>query len=288
MSVEDLKSVDRSLSRGREPVVSVSSFRHITPCNVLRCEIHHVRGDLLIASFSHCSSFSSSAAVGLATCVLHRPLVEERIVRSARNEDGSLTGSYPLTASTPSRRTLSRERPFPHPGIPDGVTDRLTSLGYVCCCPARHSTGRGGYANITELGSPDIEPPIHIVHPEHELVSTGRGGVGNIRDRSQSKVRDQPEPHIPRPHPDGEIFSSGRGGAGNIRSRSQSKPPREDKVKLEFFSSLESSFRFRSVPSPPAAPHFTLTVLGSSPVLWSLTIVPAIIPPFIHQSSMIS
>jgi len=98
--------------------------------------------------------------------------------------------------------------------------------------PHSHSTGRGGYANITELRSPDIEPPIHVPHPDHERVSTGRGGVGNIRDRSQSKVRDQPEPHIRLANQEGgEIFySSGRGGVGNIRSRSQSKPPGEEKV----------------------------------------------------------
>jgi len=90
------------------------------------------------------------------------------------------------------------------------------------------SIGRG-YANITELASPDLEPPIHVIHPDDERVSTGRGGAGNIRDRSQSKVRDQPEPHLVRPHPEGEFFSSGRGGAGNIRSRSQSKPPKEEK-----------------------------------------------------------
>jgi len=89
----------------------------------------------------------------------------------------------------------------------------------------------GGLTNISDLGSPDIEIPIHVVHPEHEKVSTGRGGAGNIRDRSQSKVRDQPEPHTRLAKPEGELFySSGRGGAGNIRSasRSRSKPPKED------------------------------------------------------------
>jgi len=95
---------------------------------------------------------------------------------------------------------------------------------------ANHSTGRGGYANITEIHSPDIEPPVHVTHPEHERVSTGRGGVGNIRDRSKSKVRDQPDPHARHPHLEAEVFSSGRGGAGNIRSRSQSKPPKDEKA----------------------------------------------------------
>jgi len=96
--------------------------------------------------------------------------------------------------------------------------------------PIPHSTGRGGYANITDLQSPDIEPPIHITHPDDERVSTGRGGAGNIRDRSQSKVRDHPEPHVRRPAKEGEIFSSGRGGVGNIRARSLSKPPGDEKV----------------------------------------------------------
>jgi len=91
-----------------------------------------------------------------------------------------------------------------------------------------HSTGRGGYANITDLKSPDLEPPVHVTHPEHERISTGRGGVGNIRDRSQSKVRDHPEPHLRHAHPEHELHSTGRGGAGNIRSRSQSKPPKDE------------------------------------------------------------
>jgi len=98
--------------------------------------------------------------------------------------------------------------------------------------PRTHSTGRGGYANITDLRSPDLEPPVHITHPEHERVSTGRGGVGNIRDRSQSKVRDQPEPHVklPTTQQEAPFYSSGRGGVGNIRSRSQSKPPKDEKA----------------------------------------------------------
>ncbi|KAF9652563.1 hypothetical protein BDM02DRAFT_3109108 [Thelephora ganbajun] len=85
--------------------------------------------------------------------------------------------------------------------------------------------------------SPDIEPPVHVTHPEHEKVSTGRGGAGNIRDRSQSKVRDQPEPHVRHAPHEGEFYSSGRGGAGNIRSRSQSKSPKEEKVWFDYFSS---------------------------------------------------
>jgi len=92
------------------------------------------------------------------------------------------------------------------------------------------SPARGGLTNISDLGTPDIEIPIHVPHPEHEIVSTGRGGVGNIRDRSQSKVRDGPEPHIRLSTPEVLVYSSGRGGAGNIRDRSQSKPPKEDRA----------------------------------------------------------
>jgi len=165
-----------------------------------------------------------------------------------------------------------------------------------CCYPTRRSTGRGGLANITDLKTPDIEPPVHVVHPEHERVSTGRGGVGNIRDRSQSKVRDQPEPHVRLPHQEGElVFSSGRGGAGNIRSRSQSKPPGEEKVCLEFsslflffsfsLSSVPSAVRVSSVsyPSPPLPFHSHVTRV---PVTRGCTRMSFIsLPPFIHQYS---
>jgi len=159
-----VQSSERSLSRGREPVVSFG------------------RG-----GFGNMRQYSTSR---------DRPEISQERGRG------------------PTRVTADGIEPVPEDGFPNGS----------------HSIGRGGYANITELRSPDIEPPIHVVHPEHERVSTGRGGVGNIRDRSQSKVRDQPEPHVKLPHPEGELFSSGRGGAGNIRSRSHSKPPTDDRA----------------------------------------------------------
>ncbi|KAL5510998.1 hypothetical protein ACEPAG_3717 [Sanghuangporus baumii] len=52
-----------------------------------------------------------------------------------------------------------------------------------------HSTGRGGLANVTTLSS----PPVEVIHEGHEegegsgIVSYGRGGAGNIRDRSASR-----------------------------------------------------------------------------------------------------
>ena len=59
----------------------------------------------------------------------------------------------------------------------------------------RHSTGRGGAANITPLHAPNIEgvpPPTAAHHQAHlhhgqEFYSSGRGGAGNIRSRSQSR-----------------------------------------------------------------------------------------------------
>ncbi|KAL5524906.1 hypothetical protein ACEPAF_8775 [Sanghuangporus sanghuang] len=52
-----------------------------------------------------------------------------------------------------------------------------------------HSTGRGGLANVTSFTSPPVEH-LHEGHEEGEgtgIVSYGRGGAGNIRDRSASR-----------------------------------------------------------------------------------------------------
>lgn len=55
--------------------------------------------------------------------------------------------------------------------------------------PLYHSTGRGGLANVTSSPAPLPEgAPAHVVRPG-EFMSTGRGGAGNIRDRSKSRVR---------------------------------------------------------------------------------------------------
>lgn len=49
----------------------------------------------------------------------------------------------------------------------------------------RHSTGRGGRANLTDLHSPPPEAPPHQ-HAEFEAI--GRGGAGNmVRSRSHSR-----------------------------------------------------------------------------------------------------
>ncbi|KAF9054961.1 hypothetical protein BDZ89DRAFT_1124768 [Hymenopellis radicata] len=54
-----------------------------------------------------------------------------------------------------------------------------------------HSTGRGGLANMAQSPSPPIEHPSHQ-HSEFE--SHGRGGAGNMRDRSQSRGPEQRTP----------------------------------------------------------------------------------------------
>ncbi|KDQ49666.1 hypothetical protein JAAARDRAFT_143114 [Jaapia argillacea MUCL 33604] len=69
-----------------------------------------------------------------------------------------------------------------------------------------HSTGRGGLANMTVLANPLPEeiPP----HPAHEVVSSGRGGAGNIRSRSAS--RDPSQARSPSREPNGRSFSRER------------------------------------------------------------------------------
>jgi len=47
-----------------------------------------------------------------------------------------------------------------------------------------HSTGRGGVANMTGAHGPAIEV---VHHSESHFQSSGRGGAGNIRDRSTSR-----------------------------------------------------------------------------------------------------
>ncbi|THV08320.1 hypothetical protein K435DRAFT_847197 [Dendrothele bispora CBS 962.96] len=52
-----------------------------------------------------------------------------------------------------------------------------------------HSTGRGGFANHVHSPPPGVEhhyPP----HQQSDFVSTGRGGRGNLVDRSRSASRD--------------------------------------------------------------------------------------------------
>jgi hypothetical protein len=47
-----------------------------------------------------------------------------------------------------------------------------------------HSTGRGGAANLTHTHGPSVEV---VHHNEAPFQSSGRGGAGNIRDRSVSR-----------------------------------------------------------------------------------------------------
>jgi hypothetical protein len=47
-----------------------------------------------------------------------------------------------------------------------------------------HSTGRGGLANVTNAHTPGIEV---VHHQDGGIQSSGRGGAGNIRDRSTSR-----------------------------------------------------------------------------------------------------
>ncbi|KAF8915314.1 hypothetical protein CPB85DRAFT_422141 [Mucidula mucida] len=54
-----------------------------------------------------------------------------------------------------------------------------------------HSTGRGGLANMAQSPSPPIENPSH---QQSEFESHGRGGAGNMRDRSQSRGPEQRTP----------------------------------------------------------------------------------------------
>lgn len=145
MSTEDLNSVNRSLSRGREPVVSVSSLHHISrytsplrPCCGVggdHCGVDEsiAYGIVLIASFFHCSSFCSSAGEGPVICVHHPPLVVRRTATAtrarARNEDGALTGFSPVTELMLFLKTPSREQPFSHPNLPYGVADNFAQLG---------------------------------------------------------------------------------------------------------------------------------------------------------------
>lgn len=87
----------------------------------------------------------------------------------------------------------------------------------------RHSTGRGGLANLTGVHSPPPDAPAHI---PQEWEYSGRGGAGNIRSRSSSrdplariwhKVA-HPLPHHIREHdeqsgsPTSTVFSSVNGG----------------------------------------------------------------------------
>ena len=64
---------------------------------------------------------------------------------------------------------------------PPNLVFVLVYLSVRCC---RHSTGRGGAANLTPAHAPGVEV---VHHHEAPFESAGRGGAGNIRDRSVSR-----------------------------------------------------------------------------------------------------
>ncbi|KAJ3883934.1 hypothetical protein F5051DRAFT_390607 [Lentinula edodes] len=107
------------------------------------------------------------------------------------------------------------------------------------------SSGRGGLGNIHHA----IDPTIHesgpddysvtrgrepAVHPD-QVISTGRGGAGNIRSPSRDAGSYSHTPVGPDPRQEeliraeadreGAVHSTGRGGLGNM-SRSRSRGPR--------------------------------------------------------------
>lgn len=64
----------------------------------------------------------------------------------------------------------------------------------VFCYRSRHSTGRGGIANLTSAPAPAIEHEHpHATHNHDGFESTGRGGAGNIRTRDGSREPREPE-----------------------------------------------------------------------------------------------
>jgi hypothetical protein len=63
------------------------------------------------------------------------------------------------------------------------VTDSTSQL-YNSLIHYSHSTGRGGAANLTAAHGPSVEV---VQHHEAPFESSGRGGAGNIRDRSRSR-----------------------------------------------------------------------------------------------------
>jgi len=90
--------------------------------------------------------------------------------------------------------------------------------------PAFHSSGRGGAGNIQHsTGDPeqiDIQDGterLRHAHPDGTH-STGRGGIANLTDAHGPRIE------VVRHH-EAPFESSGRGGAGNIRDRSVSREP---------------------------------------------------------------
>jgi hypothetical protein len=64
------------------------------------------------------------------------------------------------------------------------VFDSISKLYTLMPVCYSHSTGRGGLANVTHAHGPGIEV---VHHHDAPFESSGRGGAGNIRDRSTSR-----------------------------------------------------------------------------------------------------
>lgn len=82
------------------------------------------------------------------------------------------------------------------------------------------------------------------------FASTGRGGVGNIRQTSLNRTESSPAPELIRgrePNTDtglptaSKLYATGRGGAGNIRSpsRSQKRDPSQPPTLPPVFDASE-------------------------------------------------
>ena len=102
-----------------------------------------------------------------------------------------------------------------------GLFPRSASIGLMDIVPVRHSTGRGGLANMTALHSP---PPEGVLHHDVTYEVMGRGGAGNII-RSRSASRD-PESRTRSPSGD----RHGIAKLWNKMSRSHSRDIDSDSV----------------------------------------------------------
>ncbi|KAF8513998.1 hypothetical protein BU17DRAFT_94867 [Hysterangium stoloniferum] len=69
-------------------------------------------------------------------------------------------------------------------GIDENAVDEEERRAHHHVEAENHSTGRGGSANITTSPSPHVE---HAAHHLQGVISSGRGGVGNIRDTSRTR-----------------------------------------------------------------------------------------------------
>lgn len=103
-----------------------------------------------------------------------------------------------------------------------------------------HSTGRGGWGNISRSRSPA---------PNHEhvpLVSSGRGGAGNVHpvgalpDGHEIAEEDAQVLAEHKAHEEGVVHSTGRGGDGNILPGTPVVPPSEHLSQQHATSELEA------------------------------------------------